>query len=131
MKKVLITGANGFLGANLTRELYRMGFDIRILIRPSADVKGIADIPCEIFYGCIDNNNDVQEAVKGCHIVIHAACITEQWGISFAEYERTNFTATKYITGACLMHQVEKFIYVSTANTIGPGNKNNPGNYQQ
>lgn len=128
MKKVLITGANGFLGANLTRELYRMGFDIRVLIRPSADVKGIADIPCDIFYGCIDNNEDVMEAVKGCDIVIHAACITEQWGISFAEYERTNFTATRYITAACLAHQVQKFIYVSTANTMGPGNKRNPGN---
>lgn len=128
MKKVLITGANGFLGANLTRELYRMGFDIRVLIRPSADVKGIADIPCDIFYGCIDNNEDVMEAVKGCDIVIHAACITEQWGVSFAEYERTNFTATRYITAACLAHPVQKFIYVSTANTMGPGNKSNPGN---
>ncbi|MFX1705401.1 NAD-dependent epimerase/dehydratase family protein [Chitinophaga sp. CC14] len=128
MKKVLITGANGFLGSNLTRELYRMGFDIKIIIRPSADVKGIEDIPCEIFYGSINNNDDVHEAVKGCDIVIHAACITAQWGISFAEYEHTNFTATKYITAACLEHKVQKFIYVSTANTIGPGDKNSPGN---
>ena len=73
MKKILITGANGFLGSNLTRELYRMGFDIKILIRPSADVKGIEDIPCEIFYGRISNNDDVHEAVKGCDTVIHAA----------------------------------------------------------
>ncbi len=128
MKKILITGANGFLGSNLTRELYRMGFDIKILIRPSADVKGIEDIPCEIFYGSISNNDDVHEAVKGCDIVIHAACITEQWGVSFAEYEQANFTATKYITAACLAHKVQKFIYVSTANTIGPGHKSNPGN---
>ncbi|WP_142685240.1 NAD-dependent epimerase/dehydratase family protein [Chitinophaga polysaccharea] len=128
MKKILITGANGFLGSNLTRELYRMGFDIKILIRPSADVKGIEDIPCEIFYGSISNNDDVHEAVKGCDTVIHTACITEQWGVSFAEYEDANFTATKYITAACLAHKVQKFIYVSTANTIGPGDKSCPGN---
>lgn len=128
MKKVLITGANGFLGSNLARELYRMGYEIKIMIRPSADMKGIADIPCETFFGSIDNNAAVHEAVAGCDIVIHAACITEQWGVSFAEYEQTNFTATKYITAACITHQVRKFIYVSTANTIGPGNKNNPGN---
>lgn len=128
MKKVLITGANGFLGSNLARELYRMGYEIKIMIRPSADMKGIADIPCETFFGSIDNSAAVHEAVAGCDIVIHAACITEQWGVSFAEYEQTNFTATKYITAACITHQVRKFIYVSTANTIGPGNKNNPGN---
>jgi dihydroflavonol-4-reductase len=128
MKKVLITGANGFLGSNLTRELFRMGYEIKIMVRPAADMKGIADIPCEVFFGHIDNSEHVHEAIKGCDIVIHAACITEQWGISFAEYEKTNFTATQHITAACLAHQVEKFIYVSTANTIGPGNKANPGN---
>lgn len=127
-KKVLITGANGFLGSNLTRELFRLGYDIRVIIRPTADIQGIADIPCDVFYGHIDNSNQVYEAVKGCDIVIHAACITGQWGISFDEYERANFTATQYITAACIAHQVEKFIYISTANTIGPGKKNNPGN---
>ncbi|MBS0032035.1 NAD-dependent epimerase/dehydratase family protein [Chitinophaga sp. 22321] len=128
MKKVLITGANGFLGSNLTRELYRMGYDIKIMIRPAADMKGIADIPCEVFFGHIDNSDHVNDAVKGCDMVIHAACITEQWGISFAEYEKANFIATRHIANACLVHQVQKLIYVSTANTIGPGNKNNPGN---
>jgi dihydroflavonol-4-reductase len=51
MKKVLITGANGFLGSNLTRELFRMGYEIKIMVRPAADMKGIADIPCEVFFG--------------------------------------------------------------------------------
>lgn len=128
MKKVLITGASGFLGSNLTRELYRMGYDIRIIVRPSANLKGIADIPCDVFFGHIDNSEHVLEAMKGCDIVIHAACITEQWGVSFAEYEKANFTATQHITAACLAHKVEKFIYVSTANTIGPGDKHHPGN---
>ncbi|MBO9730189.1 MAG: NAD-dependent epimerase/dehydratase family protein [Chitinophaga sp.] len=128
MKKVLITGANGFLGSNLTRELYRLGYDIRIIVRPNADLKGIADIPCEVFFGQIDNIEHVLNAVKGCDIVIHAACITEQWGISFEEYEKVNFIATRHITAACLAYQVQQFIYVSTANTIAPGNKQNPGN---
>lgn len=128
MKKVLITGANGFLGSNLTRELYRMGYDIKIIVRPAADLKGISDIPCEVFFGNIDNIEHVLEAMKDCDIVIHAACITEQWGVSFAEYEKVNFIATQHITAACLAHKIKQFIYVSTANTIGPGNKQHPGN---
>jgi dihydroflavonol-4-reductase len=128
MKKVLITGASGFLGSNLTRELYRAGYKVKVIVRASADLKGIADIPCELFFGNIDDREQVREAVAGCDIVVHAACITEQWSISFEEYERINFRATQYIADACLESGVEKLIYVSTANTIGPGNKARPGN---
>ncbi|HVI44998.1 MAG TPA: NAD-dependent epimerase/dehydratase family protein [Chitinophaga sp.] len=127
MNKVLVTGANGFLGANLTRELYRRGYDVKVMVRPSANLKGIEDIPCEIFYGRIDKEDDVKEAVSGCSIVIHAACITAQWDITFEAYERVNFFATKYIADACLEQKVSRLIFVSTANTIGPGSKSNPG----
>ncbi|WP_343702346.1 NAD-dependent epimerase/dehydratase family protein [Chitinophaga sp.] len=128
MHKVLVTGANGFLGANLTRELYRMGYEVKAMVRPSADLKSIADIPCEIFFGRIDNVEDVLQAMEGCNIVIHTACITEQWAISFEEYERVNFTGTQYVVEACLRRQVDKLVYVSTANTIGPGSREKPGN---
>ncbi|WP_143307175.1 NAD-dependent epimerase/dehydratase family protein [Chitinophaga vietnamensis] len=127
MNKVLITGASGFLGSNLTRELYRLGYEVKVIVRPAADLKGIADIPCEIFFGNIDRQQDVMQAVEGCDIVIHAACITDQWAIPFEEYERINFTATRYMADACIAHGVTRFIYVSTANTIGPGNKQLPG----
>jgi dihydroflavonol-4-reductase len=127
MKKVLVTGANGFLGSNLIRELYRSGYEVKILIRPSADLRSISDIPCEIFFGNIDNKEHVQQAVAGADIVVHAACITDQWAVSFEQYERVNFLATQYIADACLEHGVKKLIYVSTANTMGPGSKTLPG----
>ncbi|GEP97433.1 NAD-dependent epimerase/dehydratase family protein [Chitinophaga cymbidii] len=125
--KVLVTGGNGFLGSNLTRELYRLGYDVRVLIRPNADIKGIADIPCEIFRGHIDREEDVLQAVDGCRLVIHAASVTEQWAIAYEEYERVNFTGTQHIVNACLAYGVERLVHVSTANTIGPGSKEKPG----
>ncbi|MET6997029.1 NAD-dependent epimerase/dehydratase family protein [Chitinophaga defluvii] len=127
MKKVLITGANGFLGSNLTRELYRLGYEVRILVRAGADLKGVADIPCEIFFGNIDHQEEVLQAVVGCNVVIHAASITDQWNITFEQYERVNYTGTRNIADACLAAQVDRFIYVSTANTMGPGSKTQPG----
>lgn len=127
MNKVLVTGANGFLGANLTRELFRLGYEVKMMVRPTADLKAIADIPCEMFFGRIDHKEEVQKAVAGCNIVIHTASITEQWDIAFEDYERINFTGTKNIVEACIAHKVEKFIHVSTANTMGPGNKEHPG----
>ncbi len=127
MHKVFVTGASGFLGSNLLRELYRRGYELNILIRPNADLKNIADIPCEVFFGDIDNKEHIDTAIAGCQVVIHAASITDQ-GASFEEYEKINFTSTKRIVEACITHKIAKFIYVSSANTIGPGNKANPGN---
>ena len=126
-KKVLITGANGFLGANLARQLCRMQFDVRVLVRMNANLSGITDVPCEIWYGNIDKKRDVLDAVTGCDIVIHSAAITDQWGIGFETYERINFTGTQYICEACLEKNISRLIYVSTANTMGPGTKEEPG----
>lgn len=127
MKKVLITGGNGFLGSNLTRELYRQNYSMRILVRSSADLQCVADIPCEVFFGNIDNPEHVNAAIKGVDIVIHTAAITDQWGIPYAEYEKINFISTQHIVNACLQHGVSKLVYVSTANTIAPGSKACPG----
>lgn len=127
MKKVLVTGANGFLGANLLHDLQDEGYEIRIIVRKGADLASIAGIPCEVVYGNIDKKEDIEMAISGCDVVIHAACITAQWSISFEEYERVNFTATKFIANACLQCGGKRLIYVSTANTMGPGSKQMPG----
>lgn len=128
MKKVLVTGANGFLGSNLVTRLNEEGYNVRVIVRKNADIKSIEGKSCEVVFGNVDNKDDVRRAIEGCDIVIHAACITDQWSISFDEYERVNFTATKYIADACLELGVKKLVYVSTANTMGPGSKHTPGN---
>src|ERR1700740_947877 len=110
MKKILITGANGFLGINLTREFFRLGYQVKIFVRPGADLRGLSGIPVEISFGRIDSPEQVSRAVEDCHIVIHAASITDQWGVGFEEYERINFKGTKYIVEACLQHKVERLI---------------------
>jgi dihydroflavonol-4-reductase len=127
MQKVLVTGANGFLGSNLTRELFRLGYEVRAFVRPGAVLQGIADIPCEIFYGHIHLQDEVCEAIAGCSIVIHTAAVTDQYGISYEEYESVNFVGTRNVAEACLRYDVKKLIFVSTSNTIGPGDLHEPG----
>lgn len=125
-KKVLVTGANGFLGIHLTRTLHQLGYETRAFVRPGADLRGLSQLPVQICFGRIDNAAQVSRAVEGCHFVIHAASITDQWGIGFEEYERINFKGTRHVVAACLQHQVEKLIHVSTANTFEPGSKQQP-----
>lgn len=127
-KTVLITGANGLLGSNAARVLYRKGYDLKLMVRPTADIRGIMDIPCELFYGNITSSQEVSEAVKGCDYVVHTASVTGQWGVTYQEYKAINIDGTKNIVEASLGAGIKKLVYISTANTIGPGDKNKPGN---
>lgn len=128
MEKVLITGGNGFLGSNVARELFDRGYKVKLMMRPMASTDILKDISCEIFFGDISNIQDVIMAVSDCTYVIHTASVTQQWGVTFEEYDRINITGTKNIVEACLLHNVKRLIHVSTANTLGAGSLDKPGN---
>ncbi|TKC06250.1 NAD-dependent epimerase/dehydratase family protein [Pedobacter frigoris] len=49
--KVLVTGGNGFLGSNVARELFRRGYEVKLMMRPSADTSVIPDVSCELYCG--------------------------------------------------------------------------------
>ncbi|WP_256004920.1 NAD-dependent epimerase/dehydratase family protein [Pedobacter deserti] len=126
--RVLVTGANGFLGANAARELQGRGYTVRLMVRRSADMRALSDLSAEIFYGDIANEEEVIAAVEGCDFVVHTASVTQQWGVSYAVYEQANIQGTVNVVEACLRHRVQKLIHISTANTIGPGTRNKPAN---
>ena len=71
--KVLVTGATGHLGANLVRRLLADGHDLRILVEPSANRRGIDGLPAEVVIGDIRDAQAVRNAVQGCTRVFHVA----------------------------------------------------------
>lgn len=127
MSKVLITGASGLLGYNTALEFSRNGFEVRVLIRRSADTSLLNGLFCERYYGTIENAAEVAEAVKGCDFVVHSASLTGQWGIRRSAYEKVNIRGTENVIRACLHAGVRRLIYISTANTMAPGTREEPG----
>ncbi|WMJ72977.1 DUF2062 domain-containing protein [Cytophagaceae bacterium ABcell3] len=125
--KVLITGASGLLGGHITRKMSEAGYDIRLFMRKSSGTEGIKGCFSEIMYGCLTNHKEVNDAVKGCDIVIHVASLTPGAETSFKHYEAVNVHGTINITEAAIQHGVKKMVYISTANTIGPGSLEKPG----
>ncbi|ANH80678.1 epimerase [Niabella ginsenosidivorans] len=127
MAKVLITGATGLLGYNTALEFCRQGSDVRVLVRSNTELAVLKSLFCEIYYGSIENGDDVSTAVTGCDYVIHAASLTAQWGIDKEQYETVNIKGTENVIRACLNNNIKKLVYISTANTIAPGSIQNPG----
>lgn len=127
MQNVLVTGATGFLGFNLCKMLLEQKAVVTVLARSKANLQDLKASGCRVLYGDLTSYADIDIAVKGQDIVIHAASITQQYGVSFEEYERINVVPTRLIAEACLRYGVKKLIYVSTANTIGAGTISRPG----
>jgi len=128
MEKVLVTGANGLLGANIIRQLLKDGYQVKAMLRKNYNPISIKGLNCELFIGEISNEADVLNAVSDCIYVIHSAANTSQISKNFDDFRRTNIEATKLLMKACKVYQVKRFVFVSTANCFANGNIEKPGN---
>lgn len=126
MERVLVTGANSFLGTNVVIELINRGYSVRALVRSSNKVLDEANI--EIFNGNIAYIEDVISAANGCSYIIHIAAVTNQNLLKYDEYETINIGGCKNVIIAAKENAVKRVIYVSTANTMGYGTIEKLGN---
>lgn len=128
-KKVLVTGADGFIGSHLTEKLVREGCDVRaFVLYNSFNSWGWLDsLPLEIrdnldvFAGDIRDPFGVKEAMKGCDVVMHLAALI---AIPFsyhspAAYVDTNVKGTLNIVQAARELGVEKVVHTSTSEVYG------------
>jgi dihydroflavonol-4-reductase len=125
--KVLVTGANGLLGANIVEELNKRGADVRIFTRETSDLTGVQDLKYEHFTGDLLDPDAIDRAVEGCDYVIHAAANTSQWPTDYHHYEPVNVNATRHVVDAVKNHRVKRLVFVSSANAFGNGTLERPG----
>jgi dihydroflavonol-4-reductase len=126
-KKVLVTGANGLLGANIVNQLILGGYSARAMVRPGCNLKTLRDQPCEIFEGQLTKKEDLDQAVKGCDYVIHCAARTGQNPTRLEAYIGPNVNSTSDIIELCIKYRVKRLIYISTINCFTNGTLKKPG----
>ncbi len=125
--KILLTGADGFLGNNLVRELILRGYEVRALIQPGRNSSTLEELNIELFNGDILNSSDVLKATKGCNAIIHTAADTTTWPSRTGLIRKVNVEGTGNIIAAALNRGIEKYVHVGSANSFGFGSKDNPG----
>ena len=117
--KVLVTGATGFIGGNLARELWRRGDDVRALVRPGSNRLTIEDTGIVPVEGDILDRRSVDQAVQGCEAVFHVAAAYTFWSRDPAGVSRTNVEGTLNVLGAARQAGVSRTVYTSTVSTVG------------
>src|SRR5215467_9777620 len=116
--KILVTGAAGFLGSHLTRQLVARGADVRVLLRPSSSNRAIADLPLEYVTGDLRDRASLDRAASGVQRIFHVAADYRLWAAKKRDIYDSNVGGTKNLLEAAKAAGVEKFIYTSTVATI-------------
>lgn len=115
--RILVTGANGFIGQHLTALLESGGYAVRRAVRKSDGQPGT------VVMGRIDGNSDWREAVRDCSAVVHLAArvhvLREQDSVPLERFRRTNVEASRALAKQAAAAGVKRFIFLSTIGVHG------------
>jgi len=129
MKTVFVTGVNGLLGTNLVHLLTEKGYFVKGLVRDTSRYKGNHHPNLQLVAGGLFY--DFTKVLTDVDFVVHIAAVTSQHLIDYADYWKLNGHATIQLFHAAVKCKVKKFVFVSTANTLGHGSLAVPGNEQE
>src|SRR5690242_13876016 len=125
----LVTGASGFLGSHVARQLVSRGEDVRVLLRPSSTNRAIADLSLEYMTGDLRDPASVARAMQGAKRVFHVAADYRLWARRKQDIYDSNVGGTKNLLDAAMRAGVEQFIYTSTVATIAVDRPQQPNEF--
>ncbi len=117
---ILVTGATGFLGAALTRELLRRHHSVRVLVRDEHKARAQFGAAVSIVRGEITDAAQVQAAVQGVTVVYHLVGRLYHPSVPAALYRETHVEGTRILLSACQNQpQIQRIVHCSTTGVHG------------
>jgi dihydroflavonol-4-reductase len=116
--KTLVTGAAGFLGSHVARQLVARGEEVRVLVRASSSNRAISDLSLEYVTGDLRDSASLERAMNGVQRVFHVAADYRLWAKRSQEIYDSNVGGTKNLLAAAKKAGIEQLIYTSTVATI-------------
>ncbi len=117
--KCFVTGASGFIGANLVHELKARGHSVRALLRPNADTRGVAGVDIERVPGDVSDRAALIAAMRGCDWCFHLAASYHLWLRDYAPMYAANVDGTRNVLEAAAEAGCSRIVYTSTVGCIG------------
>lgn len=119
--KVLVTGANGFLGSWLTRTLVQEGHDVYALVRKNSDLSELSGISCKFLYGDVTDIPSLLEAFTGIDTVFHLAGVIAYKKSQRPLMDKVNVQGTANVLAVCKERKIRRLVYLSSVVAIGGG----------
>jgi nucleoside-diphosphate-sugar epimerase len=128
--RALVTGATGFTGGHLARELRRRGNEVVALVRDERKAAPLAAEGIELVGGDIVNSARVRKAVAGCAVVYHIAAMYREARHGDEAYRRVNVDGTRNVVDESVRAGVGRVVHCSTVGVHGavaaPADENAP-----
>lgn len=116
--RVLLTGATGFLGNNLLRQLLQAGHEVQITLRPGAGGRALEGLNYDPVYGDLAAVQRLVSEVSDFDVLIHSAALIQIGWSRLEESRRVNVEATERLAEFC-RRTGRRMIHVSTVDTLG------------
>ncbi len=116
---ILLTGANGHLGANLLRRLLQDGEQVRVLLRPHSDNSTVDGLPVERVYGDLRDPEAATAAVRDCSHVYHAAAKVSTVDHRPREIYECNVIGARNLLRAAAEARVTKVVVSGSLSAVG------------
>src|ERR1700732_991505 len=114
----LVTGATGFVGSHVARQLVSAGQFVRVLVRPNSNWEALAGLHVEYFEGDLRDQESLERAMHGIRRVFHVAADYRLWTPRPEEIYEINVEGTRKLLAAAQRARVERIVYTSTVATM-------------
>jgi dihydroflavonol-4-reductase len=114
-----VTGATGFLGSHVARVLAEQGAQLRLLVRPTSDLRNLDGLRADRVAGDLRDRASLEKAISGCDVVFHIAADYRLWVRDPGEMYRSNVEGTRFLLEAARKCGVRRVVYTSSVATMG------------
>ncbi|MGA7081157.1 MAG: hopanoid-associated sugar epimerase [Terriglobales bacterium] len=126
--KAFVTGATGFLGSHVARVLAEQGAELRLLVRPTSDLRNLEGLNADRVVGDLRDSASLEKALAGCEVVFHVAADYRLWVRDPDQMYRSNVEGTRSLLEAARKCGVRRVVYTSSVATMGFTSRTDRGN---
>ncbi len=116
MERILVTGANGYIGRYVVDMLLHFGYTVRAMLEPGSNVSPLQRRTCEKVYADLLDRRSLERAMRGCQGVIHLAAVVGSPDMHANHV--INAEGTRHVIEACHANHIRRLIFTSSVSAI-------------
>ena len=117
--KVFLTGSTGFVGTHVARELAQRGAQLRLLVRPTSNLRNLEGLQAETIVGDLLQPELLRTSIRGCDAVMHVAADYRLWVRDPKTMYAANVDGTRALLQIAREEAVPRTVYTSSVATMG------------
>jgi len=121
LRSCAVTGANGFVGSRVVRELLRRGYDVTALVGADLGSENLEGLPVKLRELDLLDRGSVRRALAGSDAIVHTAACYAFWLPDPRDFYRVNVEGTRHVLEAARELGCRKVVHTSSTATLSPG----------